>query len=234
MNTKIYLIVAAAMGMAVAAEAQSVSLGPRVGANFATIRAVGGDDDYRKEFNDEMEYSTGAQFGAIVNFGVSNMFSIQPEVLYAQRGFEANASLLEDDPMGDVSVKVKMNYLEVPVLAKIAFGGENLKAFVTAGPSVGYWMNGKVKSSFAGEEEEEDIEFQDDYEDGMKQNRLDLGASVGVGMAYRLGAGFLNLDVRYGHGLSDMTKYEDERPDDEPKNSNRTIGVSLAYLFGRR
>ncbi|MFD2999598.1 porin family protein [Pontibacter toksunensis] len=229
---KFYLFLVAVMGMAVAAEAQSVSFGPRIGVNFATVRAVEGDDDFREEFNDEMEFSTGAQFGAVVNFGISDVFSIQPEVLYSQRGFEANTSLLEDDPMGDISVKFKMNYLEVPVLAKISFGGDKVQGFVTAGPTVSYWMNGKLKTSFAGEKEEEDIEFQDDYEDGAKQNRLDFGASVGVGMAYRLGAGALNLDVRYGHGLSDMTKYEEDRPSEEPKNAHRTIGVSLAYLFG--
>lgn len=231
---KFYLIVAAVMGMAVAAEAQSVSFGPRVGANFSTLRAVGGEKEYREEFNDEAEYITGTQFGAVLNIGLSQSFSIQPEVLYAQRGFEANVSLLEDDPSGDIGAKLRMNYLEVPVLAKLSFGGDKVQGFLTAGPSVSYWMSGKTTYSFAGEEEEEDYEFQDDFEDGMKENRLDFGASIGVGVAYRLGPGALNLDVRYGLGLSDISKYEDDRPSDESKGSHRTFGVSVAYLFGGR
>lgn len=231
---KLYLIVAAAMGMALAAEAQTVSIGPRVGVNFATVRATDGDEEIRDAYNDAVENNAGIQFGAVVNFGVSDMFSIQPEVLYSQRGFTAEESLFEDEPLGDISIDMRMNYLEVPVLAKLSFGGENVKGFVTAGPSVAYWMSGKTKTSFAGEEEEEDYEFDDEYVDGVKENRLDIGASIGVGMAYRLGPGALNLDIRYGFGLSDIAKYEDDRPDDEPKGSHRVIGLSLAYLFGGR
>ncbi len=234
MNTKFILLVAVAMGMGIAAEAQSVSFGPRVGVNLATLNASGGDDNLREEFNDAVGYTSGAQLGAVVNFGISDMFSFQPELLYSQRGFEASGEISEEEPIGEVNIKSQMNYLELPILGKVSFGGESLKGFVTAGPSVGYWMSGKTKYSFMGEEEAEDYEFSDDFEGGVKENRLDLGASIGIGLAYRLGPGALNLDVRYGLGISDISKYENDRPNDESKGTHRTLGISLAYLFGGR
>ncbi|MFD2999597.1 porin family protein [Pontibacter toksunensis] len=231
MKSKVLMVLIVAIGMAIAAEGQSLSVGPRVGASFTTFRALGGNDSYRESFNDEYDYAIGAQFGAVFNFSVSKIVSIQPEILYSQKGYETHQPSVAGDPTGDISSKLRMNYLEVPVMARISFGGENFKSFVTAGPSAGYWMNGKSWFSFAGREEEKSYEFQDRYVDSMKDNRLDISANVGVGVAYNVGAGALNLDIRYGFGLSGISKYENDRPSDEPKVGHRTFGVSLAYLF---
>lgn len=227
---KLCMIVLAAIGVAATAEAQTVSFGPRVGVNFATLRAVDAENEYRKHFNEALEYTTGAQFGAVVNFEVSDILSVQPEILYSQRGYKANPAFYENSSNGSASVNSRMNFLEVPVLAKLSFGGESIKGFVTAGPSASYFMNGKMKYTFDGKEEEEDYEF-NDYVGGTKANRLDVSANVGAGIAFALGAGALNLDVRYGLGLSDISKYEDDRPSDKPKAVHRMFGVSIAYLF---
>lgn len=227
---RLCIIVLAVIGVAVTAEAQTVSFGPRVGVNFATLRVVDAEDEYRKHFNDALDYTTGAQFGAVVNFEVSEILSVQPEILYSQRGYQANPVFHENSSNGSASVNSRMNFLEVPVLAKFSFGVESIKGFVTAGPSVSYFMNGKMKYAFDGKEEEEDYEF-NDYVNGIKANRLDIGANVGAGMAFALGTGALNLDVRYGLGLSDISKYEANRPSDKPKSVHRMFGVSVAYLF---
>lgn len=145
------------------------------------------------------------------------MFSIQPELLYAQKGFKMEEA-------GD-KMTFRANYLNVPVLAKIAFGPEALKGFITAGPAVSYWMSGKSKYESGGETENEGYDFDD------TDNRLDLGASIGVGVGYGVGAGTVNLDVRYGFGLSSVY---DGGDDDDSKLKNRVLGVSVAYLFGAR
>ncbi len=144
---------------------------------------------------------------------INDMFSIQPELLYVQKGYKIG----EDEAY----LKGKSNYLEVPVLAKIGFGGEQVRGFVTGGPTLGYWTGGKSTVKFGDMEDSEDYEFEDE------DNRLELGASFGIGAAYKVGAGELNLDVRYGLGFSSL--YEAEG--NEPKTRNRVFGVSLAYLF---
>lgn len=162
MNTKIFLILAAAMGLTVTAEAQTTSFGPRVGANFSTLRVFEGEKVYPPQYKENIMYTTGAQFGAVVNISLSGRFSIQPEILYSQKGYKAQISFVENDPVGDMREKLRMNYLEVPVLAKLSFGSEKLQGFLSVGPSLGYWMNGKSDWSYAGLAEKEDYEFKDD------------------------------------------------------------------------
>lgn len=229
MKNKFLLTLLFVVALGYTSMAQSITIGPRVGVNFATMRAVGGDEkEDRKDMNDHAKSITGTQFGVVANFGINEMFSIQPELLYSQKGLKAE----ESDYDMSLKIEHKKNYLEIPVLAKLSFGSEDFQGFVTAGPYLGYWMSGKVKAEFMGRKIEDDYEFTKNYdEDDYKENRLDLGASIGIGAAYRVGPGSLNLDVRYGYGFSDDTKYKDGRPDGAFKSSNRVIGVSLAYLF---
>lgn len=211
MKSKAFLTMLSLVCLGYAAEAQTISVGPRVGATFSKINYSGEEED---EVNDQIDSNAGIQVGAVANVMVNDLFSIQPELLYVQKGFKA-----EDE---GITVKQKSSYLEVPVLAKISFGSEQFKGFVTAGPSVGYWLSAKSKAEMGGEEMSEDYEFEDE------DNRTELGANFGVGVAYGLGAGALNLDVRYGFGLSSL--YE-ETDGDDSKVKNRVLGVSLAYLF---
>ncbi|GHA79048.1 Outer membrane protein beta-barrel domain-containing protein [Pontibacter akesuensis] len=212
-----------------AAEAQTISVGPRVGATFAKINYSGDDAD---EANDQVESVTGLQVGAVANVMLSDMLSFQPEILVVQKGAKEEYS--EEDEFGSFSTegKVKTTYLEVPLLAKLSFGSESLKGFVTAGPSIGYWMSGKVEgevsyTDFDGEQVTETVDEKIDFDEDEDYNRTELGASVGVGLAYKIGAGSLNLDVRYGFGLSSVYDFEE----DDVKERNRVLGVSLAYLF---
>lgn len=233
MNTKVFILLAAAMGMAVTTEAQTVSFGSRLGANLSTLRVIEGEKMFHSGYSEAYGYITGAQFGAVVNIGLSDRFSIQPELLYSQKGHKVRSYFIEDDDLEDMRAKLRMNYLEVPVLAKLSFGNKKLQFFLTAGPSVGYWVSGRSEWAYAGLEENKAYVFRKDYKHGLKENRLDVGANVGFGVAYPLGTGKLNLDVRYGLGLSDISKYEDDRPDHITKDGHRTFGVSVAYLFKR-
>lgn len=220
------------MGMAIAAEAQTVSIGPRVGTSLTTLRAFGGDRAYQRQvFNEIYNYTSGAKYGAVIKYSIAGKFSIQPEIIYSQRGYESRTTLIKDDPTHDIGTKLRMNYLEVPLLAKISFGGEKVQGFMTAGPSLGYWMNGKSITTYRGQDEKQDYKFRTDYDYGLKENRIDFGANMGLGIPYLLNSGALNLDVRYGFGLSDIAKYEDDRPEGNPKVGHRSFGVSLAYLF---
>ena len=212
MKIKFLLALLFAVGMVSTSIAQSVSFGPRVGATFSKISLSDGEDD---EMEDEFKYNPGLQFGAVANFAVSELVSIQPELLFIQKGFKMGDS--------DAYIKGKSNYIEVPVLAKISFGSEQVKGFVTGGPTAGYLVSGKSSIKFGDNEVNTDYEFEDE------DNRMEFGASFGVGLAYGLGAGALNLDVRYGFGLTNLYEVESG----ESKSKNRVLGVSVAYLFGK-
>ncbi len=173
----------------------------------------------------EKDMTLGYQFGATVNYGFSKIFSLQPEVIFIQKGGRASSSSTDD------FTQLTANYLEVPILAKAQFGGEKFKGFVVLGPYAGYWAGGKNKTSLLGTETKESIDFDNNIDDdGYKQNRIDLGINGGLGMQYAIGRGNIFLDARYGFGLFDMNKYNTE-PTDYKTQANRSVEVSLGYMF---
>ncbi len=213
---------------------RGTSYGIRVGGTFATINT-------ENEEGVEIKSTAGIQIGALANFYINEVLSLQPEIMFIQKGAKGTFEIEETFP--DFSyrevgtLELKSNYLEVPVLAKASFGTGDFNFFFTAGPTLGYWVSGKEKvdrnltytdgiDTFEKSESmEEDIDFDND---DIGYERLEVGASIGVGLGYKLGTGAINLDVRYGLGLTDI--YETEG-DEQAKN--RVFGISLAYLFGR-
>lgn len=175
--------------------------------------------------NTDKNMTLGYQFGAAVNYGFSDMFSLQPEVNYIQRGGKISSTVTDDYSA------MTTNYISVPVLAKAQFGGEKFKGFVVLGPYAGYWAGGKNRTSILGEESKESIDFDNNIDDdGYKQNRIDLGINGGLGMSYAIGRGNIFLDARYGFGLFDTNKYE-TKPEDYKSVANRSVEVSLGYMF---
>ncbi|MBC5772924.1 PorT family protein [Pontibacter sp. KCTC 32443] len=217
MKIKIFLVLLFIVSIGFTSTAQTVSIGPRVGLNFATQVVTGDDSQYADDWNDEVKAATGAQVGLATNFMLGEVFSIQPEFLYTQKGYR-----FED---ADETVTGKYDYIDVPVLAKLSFGSPQLKGFVTAGPTFSYWMGGKDTFESDGMDFSEDIDF-DNEDDGI-ENQFEAGASIGLGLAYLIGTGTFNVDVRYGAGLSSV--YD---TDDDAKLKNNGVSVSVAYLFG--
>lgn len=146
------------------AQAQT-SFGIRGGVNIANLNDTDADTDSR----------TGLHAGLYFNFPVTNSpVSIQPEVLYTQKGYEVG-----DDP-------VKLDYIEIPVLAKFDFITDgSITPNVYFGPSVGFNVNAED-------------EIGGDIEDSVK------GTEFGVVVGGGLGFGRLDLGVRYGAGLTEV------------------------------
>jgi len=215
-----------------------ITYGVRIGATIANINSDPEDGADMGSGEIDIKSTTGIQVGALANFYINEVLSIQPEILYIQKGSKAMYKEEESFPefkyYGEGEVELKTNYIEVPVLAKANFGTGNFNFFFTAGPTVGYWLSGIEKADFKAtytdgidtyeesESSSDDVEFDDDTK------RFEVGASIGLGLGYKLGTGALNFDVRYGLGLTDIYTTEG---DEQAKN--RVIGVSLAYIFGK-
>ncbi|MEL6658440.1 MAG: porin family protein [Bacteroidota bacterium] len=194
--------------------AHTQSIGPKVGVN---IGSWGGDDIF-----DDADYGsiTGLQFGAVAVIPVSDKFAIQPELVYLQKG-----SSFEFDFLGDkIESNTTLNYLEIPILARINVTDGPTQIFINAGPSIGFGLSGTISSESGGEESEVDIDFD---EDGISS--FDFGLAVGAGVQLEVGPGQIFFDVRYLLGLANL---DDSEPEDEQIDVfNRGIGASVGFLF---
>jgi hypothetical protein len=125
-------------------------------------------------------------------------FSVQPEINYISKG--ASYTVL-----GKKS-NYNLNYLELPVLAKYSIG----PVFLNAGPSVGLLLGSSKKAeSVMGD-----------------LKKIDLGLQLGGGFAVPMSEkGKLILDLRYGLGLSKISK------DQEADLKNRGFLISLGYAL---
>lgn len=159
-----------------AAFAQSFSFGPKVGVNISNYTG----SDF------ESEALVGYHLGGILNFGVGQVFSIQPEVLFSTQGAKIDN--------GSQKPKFKTTYVTVPVMLK----------FRTKG---GFYFEFGPQASFKTGED-----IPDQTIDHFAKN-LDLAGAVGLG--YQAGFG-LGLGARYIAGFSkvgDFDKTAAQNPD---------------------
>lgn len=177
--------------------------------SFGKLKAKG---EGAEKWNEAVKATNGLQFGAVLNVPVVGLLSVQPELLFVQKGYKMSG--------GDDKIELKMNYIEVPLLAKLALGTEGLGTYLTAGPALGYWAGGKHKANISNFDTEAKYSFNAD------DRRVEASANFGLGLAYPVGDKTLNVDFRYSLGLSNL--YQTEGSD---YVKNRVVGVSAAYLF---
>jgi hypothetical protein len=121
------LLLTAALFTFTFAEAQSIRLGLKAGAGLASVR----QDPLSKDFTYKFKWHG----GLMLNMPFSEVFHLQPEVLYAQKGFEYKN--------GSTTQVLKSNYIDVPVLARINAGA----LFFEAGPQVSFLLGARMNET---------------------------------------------------------------------------------------
>ena len=175
--------------------AQEISGGGKVGFIVSNLSSAEDFDPTTK---------SGFAAGGFVSIGINDLFSIQPEVLFVQKG----AKLTED---GDEAT-LKLNYVEVPILVVFTIQTSgNVTPFVYAGPSFG--MNTSAQVEFEGEEE--------DVGDEVKGSDVSIvfGGGVKVG-------GFM-VEARYAAGVSAINEGETDE-----NIRTRAFMVLAGFSFG--
>lgn len=139
----------------------------------------------------------GFQVGGLVEIKTSEKFSIQPEIVYSMQGAKVDGGKLE------------ISYLNVPVMAKYFVA----KGFsLEVGPQIGFLVSAKAKA---------DGGVSEDFKDSLKSTDFSLNLGAGYDVTENI-----NLGLRYGFGLSNMSKISG---DGTIKNSN--IALAVAYKF---
>ena len=109
------------------AQAQLLNIGLKAGPGLASVR------DHR--LSDNFTYKLKLHGGLMLNLPFSELVHLQPEVLYAQKGFEYKT--------GSSTSVFKSSYIDVPVLVRI-----NIDAlFLEAGPQVAFLLASKVNEA---------------------------------------------------------------------------------------
>lgn len=189
------------------------SIGPEVGANFSKL---GGDGD--------TDYKTGLVAGGFITYSIRNTYGFTAKILYSQKG----AAYTEEAFGDDIDFKTQLNYIEIPLLARVFFNREGtVRPNVFLGPSLGFMTGAKIKAEDGDYENYEDV-FEgtgiDSYKDVF--NTFDLGLSAGLGLNIRVANEmYFIVDARYTYGLTDIAKGSAE-------NNNQAVAVTAGLSFG--
>ena len=213
---------------------QAQTLIPKVGislSNLQTEDAPGGT-----EYNSS--FKNGFTLGLACNIPVTAFgdiqFSLQPEFNYIQKGFNNTSS--GEYQIGEqifefhADNKQRINYIEIPVLAKFEYGFNNIKVGVYAGPSLGFALSGKFKSESRVDTGEGIEVYKSEgkiiFYGTDKENTLSMDHNIDFGIqggAVVTVFDRISLDVRYGQSLTNL--YHDSKSKNEVLQF--TVGVPL-------
>jgi len=194
---KVVLSLGLLAGITFASQAQSIKYGVKAGASLTNI--TGEDSDgFANKF--------GFNGGVVANFGLNDMISIQPEVLYSMKGAK------EDGGDG----KFNLGYIDVPVLIKVATGETGL--FFEAGPQVGFLASAKFKNGSASA----------DAKDYVRS--VDFGYAAGLGFQAASGP---MIGLRYNGGFTNLGKDNINGVNVTPgKAKNSAFQLYVGFMFG--
>jgi hypothetical protein len=150
---KIILSLGLLAGISATAQAQA-TFGVKAGASLTNFV---GDN-----VSDNAKNKVGFVGGLVANLAVNDMFSIQPEVLFSQKGYKLADS------------QSNLNYIDVPVMVKVNTGDNGSGLFFELGPQFGLLMSAK----------DEHVDFKDQF------NTFDFGYAAGLGYQLEGGLNF--------------------------------------------
>ncbi|HEV2130589.1 MAG TPA: porin family protein [Longimicrobiaceae bacterium] len=153
----------------------------------------------------------GVAAGAFVRFGLRRGLSVQPELLYAQKGYEVTGPTLH------------LSYVELPFLFRAdlrAPEARGLRPFLYGGPAPAVLVSCTVFGTTVQGPYRDRCGEADATPTGTDPAAYDLGLVLGGGLGY----GRFALEVRHTRSLIDIGAWKGAE-----KSTNRALTVLLGY-----
>ncbi|MBS1307850.1 porin family protein [Bacteroides clarus] len=150
---------------------------------------------------DGAKMKVGYQFGVGMEYAFTDMWSVQPSLMFVGNG-------AKEDVSGGESINPV--YLQIPIMAAARFPvSESVNIVGKVGPYLGFGLGGKY-----GDDKIFDKE-------GMDGKRFDFGLGVGAGAEF--GKFLVGLDFLFG--LTEVMDWGKDSP------KNMSIALSVGYKF---
>ena len=170
-----FLVIAACVGLTAFADESTLgkfAFGLEVGVDFGNATSVNQISSWSR---------TGYALGVSVDTGLTDIFSLQPELLFVQDGNEVT------DTSG-VRIRTSFQSLQIPVMLKARLGQWKFAPYLFAGPVANVRLGSSVETVNAG------------TSSNVKLKNWDFGLAGGVGLDFDIF--FANL--RYNLGLTNL------------------------------
>ena len=201
------VVISLVMALAPPAAAESKwELGVKGGLTFAAIRGA---------MSDLRDSRVGFCAGGFIARDLGNLSMLQLEALYISKGGK------DADALDALAETVTINYLEIPLLAKLIIpttkkkpsyfaGEEGLRPNIYVGPFVAFKLNN----------------YDNITDSDFKVKDFDYGIAFGGGFDVDVYTGKIVMDIRYTLGLKKIADY-----DSNPDFKNGVMMMMVGYLF---
>ncbi|MDR3118483.1 MAG: PorT family protein [Mediterranea sp.] len=148
---------------------------------------------------------------------------VQLEVNYSQHGWKEKYENLSD------SYSRTMGYVEIPLLAHLAFGKDNgVQFFLNLGPQIGFLLTESEKYGHTDGEWTSGSNIREQY-GKWADNKFDYGITGGAGFELRTKAGHYLIEGRYYFALSDF--YGNTKKDFFSRSAHSVLQAKVTCLF---
>ena len=203
----------------------------------------------------------GPTFGLTARYTCEKYFSsicaIAVELNYTQLGWKENILDYDNQPVPlhtdetqTLNYARKINYIQVPLLARLGWGRERsgFQFFIQLGPQVGFYMNDQVESNFDVHDPAFnpviiDGKYSPEYQYANKrvshvvaqdtlavENKIDYGIDLGAGLEFsNRHVGHFIVEGRYYYGLGNI--FGNTKRDYFGRSNFGSIIVKFTYLF---
>lgn len=165
----------------ISSQTPNASVGIKGGVNFTNLYTEDVDDN---------NILTSFNLGLYANLPLSKAVSLQPEFNFSRKG----AELVYDNAFVSGTSRLKLNYLEMPLLLKLNVTPNFNLHF---GPYVAYLIDGKATN----ETDNGTFNFEDNISND-DLNKFDYGLSGGIGFDFEAAS----IGIRYNYGLQTIGK----------------------------
>lgn len=216
---------------------QKIHLGISGGINRNTLTT---DEGYRA-FTIHRPMN-GFQIGLPLQYDIRDWLAVQVEPAYIKKNYE----LKRTEIYSGIGQQFKNGYLQLPIMARFSFGGQQLKGFLNLGGYAAYWLNGRIKGTVLNIfdnvpdiENDQQIDNYSQYNnlyrynekfsfDHRRDQRWEFGLLAGIGLEYRMSASYkVFIEGRYYYSLSDQQK---NYMINQIPRYNNTLGVQIGIL----
>lgn len=207
-----FLIIIAVCGFS---QVHAQNFGVKAGYNYSTLSG-------ETSSISTIEGLSGFYIGGLVELPISNMLSIQPELIFSRQGVDLRQGLKNLSIRTDTS-EIRLDYLNIPVMAKVNLG----PIFLEGGVQFGFLVNKPKVDSYIANVYLRNLLDKDSY------NSFDFG--VGAGLGVKLNQHFF-VETRYTYSLTNVFDPNDKHfksslisDGDNFKNSVFSIGLGMKF-----
>ena len=212
MRKIVLLIIMAVCGLS---QVRGQDFGVKAGYNYSTFSG-------ETSSLSTIEGLSGFYIGGLVELPISNVLSIQPELIFSRQGVDLRQGLKNLSIRTDTS-EIRLDYLNIPVMAKVNLG----PIFLEGGVQFGFLVSKPKVNSYYSNVYLRNLLDKDSY------NSFDFG--VGAGLGVKLNQRFF-VETRYTYSLTNVFDPNDRHfksslisDGDNFKNSVFSIGLGMKF-----